>query len=499
MQRFILLLAALLLVAAPLFAEVKLEIGPDTTVIDGPVNPDGTINYLAYLNQKLSEGITPENNFAVDVALSMGQEAWHDESYRQRMLTALGVDAPNDDFVISPSDLRSEVWDAITSRPWDADEYPEAKTWLDHHSAALDRIQPHADQKDRFYFPLMVNEGMPESIDTAPRPWVNHMRAICRGFLSRAESRIANGNIDGAWSDVLTIYHIAALSAKEPYVTSWMAGLSNQYMAASVVEDLVASERFTGGHARRMTSDLDLLDKISAYEQAYESGDRYTSLDYFMRYWRSRGTQSSESDEFPGYYVVPPRYYFFMDAPLYDPNVTMHAVNDFGKRWIDAGRISNYREQTAAIELLERLIGTQYQQALRLLDGDPDEPHQKGRFALNRSELTSVVTSLILKDVFDNRNAINLIEARCRMRFSLTPVALAIGGYHAENGAYPPDLHALVPAYLDSLPTDFATGELPVYKVEGGAAIVYSLGTDLEDDGGVDDLNEGDIVFRIQR
>ena len=105
----------------------------------------------------------------------------------------------------------------------------------------------------------------------------------------------------------------------------------------------------------------------------------------------------------------------------------------------------------------------------------------------------------MLEFVFTAEGAVYQTQARINMRFALAPLALAIGGYHAEHGEYPPDLHALVPAYLDSLPTDFATGELPVYRVEDGAAVVYSLGTDLEDDGGTDDMTDGDIVFRIQR
>ena len=248
-----------------------------------------------------------------------------------------------------------------------------------------------------------------------------------------------------------------------------------------------------------MISDLGSLEKISTYEQAYESGVRYTSLDVFLQYWRCRGAQPAESEAFPGYYIVPPRYFFFMDSPLYDPNVTMRAIVDWDERWVHAGRMDDYGERIAATEHLERLIGTQYEQASRLLDGDPNEAHPMGRFALDGSELTAVVTSLFLEDAFKNRSSINLIETKCGMQFSLAPVALAIGGYHAEHGEYPPDLRALVPAYLDSLPLDFATGELPVYRVEDGVAIVYSLGTDLEDDGGVDDPIEGDIVFRVER
>ncbi len=40
----------------------KLKIGFDTTRVDGPVLPDGTIDYSAALWEKMSAGVTDENN-----------------------------------------------------------------------------------------------------------------------------------------------------------------------------------------------------------------------------------------------------------------------------------------------------------------------------------------------------------------------------------------------------------------------------------------------------
>ena len=40
--------------------KVELEIGKDTTYITGPLNEDGTVNYVAHINAQLSEGVTPD-------------------------------------------------------------------------------------------------------------------------------------------------------------------------------------------------------------------------------------------------------------------------------------------------------------------------------------------------------------------------------------------------------------------------------------------------------
>src|SRR5262245_29540858 len=60
------LVAAILVVVAPAFADdkpkPKLPLGKDTTVVDGPLDKDGSVDYEAALNDRLGKGITPDTN-----------------------------------------------------------------------------------------------------------------------------------------------------------------------------------------------------------------------------------------------------------------------------------------------------------------------------------------------------------------------------------------------------------------------------------------------------
>jgi hypothetical protein len=48
-------------------------------------------------------------------------------------------------------------------------------------------------------------------------------------------------------------------------------------------------------------------------------------------------------------------------------------------------------------------------------------------------------------------------------------LAVALRRYRIDHGSYPPDLSALVPAYLGELPNDMATGRPPIYsRVDAG-------------------------------
>ena len=60
--RFLVVVAVLVAMCLTVLTNHRVppEIGPDTTVITGPLNADGTVNYLAYLNEQKSKGIAPK-------------------------------------------------------------------------------------------------------------------------------------------------------------------------------------------------------------------------------------------------------------------------------------------------------------------------------------------------------------------------------------------------------------------------------------------------------
>ncbi len=67
-----------------------LRIARDTTYLTGPLNSDGTVNYLAALNQLLSDGATPENNAAIPIFQALGPEMI-DATARAAVLQDLGI------------------------------------------------------------------------------------------------------------------------------------------------------------------------------------------------------------------------------------------------------------------------------------------------------------------------------------------------------------------------------------------------------------------------
>lgn len=81
--------------------------------------------------------------------------------------------------------------------------------------------------------------------------------------------------------------------------------------------------------------------------------------------------------------------------------------------------------------------------------------------------------------------------ARTQAQLRSARVSLAVGDYAPAHGALPETLDALVPEYLRSVPLDPFDDQPLRYRREGEGFIVYSVGDNLVDDGGVRNLEMG--------
>ncbi|MEM7388185.1 MAG: hypothetical protein AAF514_24895 [Verrucomicrobiota bacterium] len=79
----------------------------------------------------------------------------------------------------------------------------------------------------------------------------------------------------------------------------------------------------------------------------------------------------------------------------------------------------------------------------------------------------------------------------------LLRLGIALERYRLKNGTYPNALIHLAPEFLETLPMDPITDKPMVYRLEGDRFLLYSLGLNRVDDGGVPDKkkDKGDWVW----
>ncbi len=78
----------------------------------------------------------------------------------------------------------------------------------------------------------------------------------------------------------------------------------------------------------------------------------------------------------------------------------------------------------------------------------------------------------------------------------LLRVRIAMERYRLDHGAWPETLDALIPSYLDSIPLDPMDGKSLRYNAT--KRILYSIGTDFVDDGGVAPDKSGSLESRLE-
>jgi hypothetical protein len=193
-------------------------VGPDTTFFTSPLKPDGSVDYVAVLNEIEGRGVTPENNaacilmrindqdFDVDrraTTLHLIGDPVHpgDEITWQNWL-GFAHSVPTDD---SSNPAHFDRFERAKVQPWSGADIPDLVEWLGSNAKALDVVE-QASRRTRFFLPIVPATGVTSthlSADWAEglelRTWLEMRDALC----IRSMLRLQQGEIDRALDDLL--------------------------------------------------------------------------------------------------------------------------------------------------------------------------------------------------------------------------------------------------------------------------------------------------------
>jgi hypothetical protein len=143
---------------------------------------------------------------------------------------------------------------------------------------------------------------------------------------------------------------------------------------------------------------------------------------------------------------------------------------------------------------------------LRLMAGFLDSlktpPHQRPAFDLGAQVRALPVYCVLTRMVMPALDRTGVEDARHRARLDTCLLGVALKLFKAKRGAYPDQLAQLMPECLAKLPDDPFSGQPYRYVKKGDGFVVYSLGSNRQDDGGVEDpknRDKGDIVFEVTK
>lgn len=523
-------------------AKVNITVGKDTTYITGPLNEDGTVNYLAYLNAKYGKGVTPRNNAMVLLARAVGPEAWgppHYKSFRDKAFKAMGIaplpfegdyfvtldqydepvatEAPPprtpaqkaaakrtmelmrkieageiskaemDELAAMPStqadvvNKTSDQVDEAMKGPWSPKKLPLVAVWLKANAKPL-ALVVQATKRPRFYHPMVSKSDPPRMIDEETLRFKSVID-VTKALSARAMLKLQTGDHDGAWVDVMALRRLARLISQNPTLIHHAVGMSMEVRACKCTAAAVTSGRFSIKRLRACLADMRALAPLPDIRQAV-TGERFWALDAVMMLARGEGKADAAAEIGT---AVGRLLTGVISKRLIDWDQMLRTFNHWHDRLASALAERDIPKRRRACEKLDSDLKDLAAQARKQTSGAGLAKFiAKAVVGLRSDSLTKNLAGHLVSLLMPSLGTIVDRYDAALTREELVRSAASLALHKAETGQFPPKLADLAPKYLRALPGDRFSGKALLYRRQGKGCVVYSVGMNLKDDAGVD-------------
>ncbi len=522
---------------------VQITVGRQTTYcVDAPLHPDGTVNYVAYLNGLLGEGVTASNNAAVPL---FGVQEWSDSAKRQRAAKALGLASappkpvpwveleayvwahapkeklarkvivipaqPEDVEAIKkldlPEDVRREMLESLaivtteaedearshywtaTNRPWTRREFPLVAGFVNANRETLDVLRKAA-KRPRCFIPYSDETDSAGVLAHALPGFGMKIRLL----LPAAMRKAGDNDFDGAWEDLTAMHRLGRLFRLDHGVAWRLLGAHIRRDAYRGELSLVASGELPAELARKRLAALRQLDALKDLSGSNSRIDRIGTLDAVMQLARSTDVM------FRRHFAranLPPAVRAKID---FDWDTILRKTNDIYDRVDAAWQADGFGAKREALKAVEAHVGALGRQARKWEKRGGYDAYLRGLlgkgaidFAQVRDDLTEAFANELISVTFSSTEGLLALRFEAIAYRRLAMVALAVTAYTKDNQRPPKALADLTPVYLDAVPLDPFSGRPLIYRRTARSALVYSVGPNLEDDTARD--GEDDIAW----
>jgi hypothetical protein len=299
-------------------------------------------------------------------------------------------------------------------------------------------------------------------------------RNMARLLLLEARLYERNGDLDKAIDNYLDVTKLGYDLDRERVMISALAGIAIRGISRSTFEDLIASENLTPEMSRKALKRLIELERnavppadIIRGELAYAKSGLEKGL--------SCAPQQTKEEDRGDIEEISRKTSLLLDKHL------NQMADDLEKR--------GYQHMKAALEQVIKEL-EQTERALR-----------KGTEPIIPVE--AMPKMLVLQNLRPmERVAKQMLRGQGRERLLITLLAVRL--FEMEKERYPQSLDELVPQYLDEVPLDPFDLKPLRYRKRQDKWIIYSIGPDCKDDGGVKnyvrrEAEEGaDLIFEVE-
>ena len=488
----------------------KITISKETTYVTEPLRADGYVDYLAAINRRCSEGVTPKNNAAIPFWQAFGPKEI-DKEIRGRYFKLLGIpELPEEGpYLVSfdeylplykgwkqpggdtPEDNAwfhdvSEQYGQAKSGPWSKEEFPVVAGLLEKNDSPLQTLVDGL-RRPRLYSPVVASgdAGLFNLLPMMASP-----REAARQLTARAMLRLHEGRVAEAWQDIFACHRLARLVGQRPLLVDGLVAVAYEGIACSATVAFAQQGNLTAEQARQSLDDLQRLPKKWTFREKLDYGERVWLLGTILM--MANGAYQEHQVEFDDP-VMADLFAELRKAQEPWQKARKRLISDPGLNWDQALRhfnawydriVAAYGKPTYAErrEASDATTSQLRQLSDQVLKHTPEtNPPQPQMLLMTIAEQFAI---LELGECAPSISTGALIEAKSQARFGLARLVLALAGFRHDHGSSPKRLTDLSPKYIAEVPNDpFADAEL-IYKPTADGYLLYSVGPNGKDDGG---------------
>lgn len=327
------------------------------------------------------------------------------------------------------------------------------ENFLQQYQPAMDQLHDAARRGGAARYPTDYNQGI-----GMPIPYVQQLRSGARMLQLEALTRAHRGDAHGAALSLRTMWRLGESLENDPLLISQLVRIAIDGMMTGQLETLMATMEFSDDDLRAIQAELRGADFSDGLRRSLR-GERALGFHAIQHYDQAEASLG----------VKP--------TPLASPLLRMESAF--------------YLEQMAKV--IEAADAPLPQTRLGVQKVDAELSELQHRPILRR--LGTSMTSMLLPALGSAADA----SCRAQARAETADAAIAAELFRRSKVRPPESLAELVPEFLPAVPVDPFDGQPLRFIRRGDELLIYSVGYNNADDGGVENEHSGkpDAVFRL--
>jgi hypothetical protein len=473
------------------------------------VDASGQIDYAAALNQRLSKGVTAENNANVAIWKVFGPTSPQGDTVPAGFFDKMGMQTPptNGNYFVGLRKYAEgtvgpgvgtaayDVIGTVTSRPWTATEYPTHSGWLKANEKPMAALR-EAVKRTHYYNPMIPEQGPKGSkgLLTALLPGAQACREVAVAFACRAMLYLGQNRTDEAWQDLIACHRLARLVGRGGALIEGLVGLAIEQIACRAEIAYLDRAPLDAKAVEQCLRDLAALPAPAPVADKIDLCDRFVFLDIIsqtrqqgLEYLQSFAEEGKLQDEFANWLLVGIDW----TPAIKTANKWFDRLSACAREPSRAARVQKWAEFETDIRAL-KAKATDFAGVAKMFREKNYSGEAKGE----------AVGDILIVLMLPAANKVIDASDRVQQTFETVAVAFALAWYQRVNGRYPDSLARLAPKYLTAVPLDLFTSKDLIYRPSANGYLLYSVGVNGRDDGGrgYDDQPAGDdLVVRVPR